>query len=182
YIDEEYMSVGSAYVGLALPGDAGSWQNESKGYQFWTMTDEDGISPLEIYEQEIIIFMLGFQFYWRLKAVQIGGQVHRYSSILIWSTQSVLVTIEKTGSLHRKKDNKTYLGTTWQVRVNDPKADLLFSSGVIGKAISIARHGIYGLYWLYTVNVPGRNMRHFLIGRPSSSSTVFTKIPFRFKR
>ncbi|XP_004509710.1 uncharacterized protein [Cicer arietinum] len=32
----------SAYVGLALPGDAGSWQRESKGYQFWTQADEKG--------------------------------------------------------------------------------------------------------------------------------------------
>ncbi|RDX95994.1 rhiE, partial [Mucuna pruriens] len=32
----------NAYVGLALPGDAGSWQTESKGYQFWTRTDKDG--------------------------------------------------------------------------------------------------------------------------------------------
>ncbi|KAF5740131.1 Rhamnogalacturonate lyase family protein [Tripterygium wilfordii] len=32
----------NAYVGLALPGAAGSWQTESKGYQFWTTTDENG--------------------------------------------------------------------------------------------------------------------------------------------
>ncbi|KAF3976238.1 hypothetical protein ACB098_10G164900 [Castanea mollissima] len=84
----------------------------------------------------------------------------------------------------RKKDNNTYQGTTWQikfnldnvnrnatyklrvalasatlselqVRVNDPKANPLFSSGLIGKDNSIARHGIHGLYWLYNVDVPG---------------------------
>ncbi|KAL3036638.1 hypothetical protein AAZX31_01G020700 [Glycine max] len=32
----------NAYVGLALPGDAGSWQRESKGYQFWIQADKDG--------------------------------------------------------------------------------------------------------------------------------------------
>ncbi|KAG9440116.1 hypothetical protein H6P81_020281 [Aristolochia fimbriata] len=32
----------SAYVGLALPGQPGSWQSECKGYQFWTRADEDG--------------------------------------------------------------------------------------------------------------------------------------------
>ncbi|KAK4263052.1 hypothetical protein QN277_028528 [Acacia crassicarpa] len=31
-----------AYVGLALPGENGSWQRESKGYQFWTQADENG--------------------------------------------------------------------------------------------------------------------------------------------
>ncbi|KAL5559926.1 hypothetical protein UlMin_036137 [Ulmus minor] len=31
-----------AYVGLAPPGEVGSWQTESKGYQFWTIADESG--------------------------------------------------------------------------------------------------------------------------------------------
>ncbi|KAF5183901.1 Rhamnogalacturonate lyase family protein [Thalictrum thalictroides] len=42
YIDDEYMSTDSTYVGPTLPREAGSWQRESKGYQFWTMTDKDG--------------------------------------------------------------------------------------------------------------------------------------------
>ncbi|KAE8057102.1 hypothetical protein FH972_013819 [Carpinus fangiana] len=43
-----------------------------------------------------------------------------------------------------------------QVRVNDPKANPpLFSSGLIGRDNSIARHGIHGLYWLFNVDVPG---------------------------
>ncbi|XP_062029904.1 probable rhamnogalacturonate lyase B [Rosa rugosa] len=32
----------SAYVGLAAPGEVGSWQTESKGYQFWTRADAKG--------------------------------------------------------------------------------------------------------------------------------------------
>ncbi|KAI3846636.1 hypothetical protein MKW92_023811 [Papaver armeniacum] len=31
-----------AYVGLALPGEVGSWQTECKGYQFWTRAGPDG--------------------------------------------------------------------------------------------------------------------------------------------
>ncbi|KAK1370818.1 Rhamnogalacturonan endolyase [Heracleum sosnowskyi] len=31
-----------ANVGLGLPGAAGSWQTENKGYQFWTQTDDKG--------------------------------------------------------------------------------------------------------------------------------------------
>lgn len=43
-----------------------------------------------------------------------------------------------------------------KVRVNDPKARRpLFTSGLIGRDNSIARHGIHGLYWLFNVNVPG---------------------------
>ncbi|XP_047965171.1 rhamnogalacturonate lyase B-like [Salvia hispanica] len=32
----------SAYVGLAQPGDAGSWQTNSNGYQFWSQSDKRG--------------------------------------------------------------------------------------------------------------------------------------------
>ncbi|XP_058190698.1 probable rhamnogalacturonate lyase B isoform X2 [Rhododendron vialii] len=42
YISKDYISANGAYVGLAPPGDVGSWQRECKGYQFWTRTDEHG--------------------------------------------------------------------------------------------------------------------------------------------
>uniref|UniRef100_A0ACD5ZTR1 Uncharacterized protein n=1 Tax=Avena sativa TaxID=4498 RepID=A0ACD5ZTR1_AVESA len=41
-IDGEDLYGTSAYVGLALPGEAGSWQRECKGYQFWCRADADG--------------------------------------------------------------------------------------------------------------------------------------------
>lgn len=42
YASEQPLPTNGAYVGLALEGEAGSWQRESKGYQFWTTTDEEG--------------------------------------------------------------------------------------------------------------------------------------------
>ncbi|XP_019182944.1 PREDICTED: uncharacterized protein LOC109177908 [Ipomoea nil] len=42
YVSERLMTANSASVGLAAPGDPGSWQVESKGYQFWTETDAEG--------------------------------------------------------------------------------------------------------------------------------------------
>lgn len=43
-----------------------------------------------------------------------------------------------------------------QIRVNDFKTDSpLFTTGVIGKDNTIARHGIHGLYWLYSIDIPG---------------------------
>ncbi|OEL17159.1 hypothetical protein BAE44_0021823 [Dichanthelium oligosanthes] len=42
YIDDEDLYASGAYVGLALPGGAGSWQRECKGYQFWCRADVDG--------------------------------------------------------------------------------------------------------------------------------------------
>ncbi|KAG1361069.1 putative rhamnogalacturonate lyase B [Cocos nucifera] len=42
YINGEDIYANGAYVGLALPGEAGSWQRECKGYQFWTRADASG--------------------------------------------------------------------------------------------------------------------------------------------
>ncbi|XP_059460108.1 probable rhamnogalacturonate lyase B isoform X2 [Corylus avellana] len=42
YLSDECISANCAHVGLAPPGDIGSWQTECKGYQFWTRTDTNG--------------------------------------------------------------------------------------------------------------------------------------------
>ncbi|XP_031473350.1 uncharacterized protein LOC116245889 isoform X2 [Nymphaea colorata] len=42
YVSLEALSADTAYVGLAPPGEVGSWQRECKGYQFWTKADSDG--------------------------------------------------------------------------------------------------------------------------------------------
>ncbi|KAK9090224.1 hypothetical protein Sjap_023401 [Stephania japonica] len=42
YINKEDIPAGFAYIGLALPGEVGSWQTEDKGYQFWTRADLNG--------------------------------------------------------------------------------------------------------------------------------------------
>ncbi|KAI3451278.1 hypothetical protein Pfo_007943 [Paulownia fortunei] len=42
FINKQAVPSASAYVGLAPPGEAGSWQFENKGYQFWTQTDRNG--------------------------------------------------------------------------------------------------------------------------------------------
>ncbi|KAL6978067.1 rhamnogalacturonan endolyase [Sarracenia purpurea var. burkii] len=85
----------------------------------------------------------------------------------------------------RKINDNTYQGTTWQikfkldnvdqkgnyklrvavasatlaelqVRVNDPNTNRpVFSSGLIGRDNAVARHGIHGLYWLYSVDILG---------------------------
>ncbi|BFI40595.1 rhamnogalacturonan endolyase [Marchantia polymorpha subsp. ruderalis] len=42
YASLERSSARDAWVGLSLPGDVGTWQTESKGYQFWTKADSKG--------------------------------------------------------------------------------------------------------------------------------------------
>ncbi|PIA41212.1 hypothetical protein AQUCO_02300190v1 [Aquilegia coerulea] len=39
----DFLPGGSAYVGLAPPGEVGSWQTEGKGYQFWTLSSTNGV-------------------------------------------------------------------------------------------------------------------------------------------
>ncbi|XP_022940913.1 probable rhamnogalacturonate lyase B isoform X1 [Cucurbita moschata] len=46
-----------------------------------------------------------------------------------------------------------------QIRVNDPSSKRpLFTSGLIGRDNSIARHGIHGIYWLYSVGIAGLHL------------------------
>ncbi|CAO2834580.1 unnamed protein product [Amaranthus hypochondriacus] len=48
-----------------------------------------------------------------------------------------------------------------QVRLNNPNANRpIFTTGLIGRDNSIARHGIHGLYWFYSVDIPGSNLVH----------------------
>ncbi|XP_048334789.2 probable rhamnogalacturonate lyase B [Ziziphus jujuba] len=47
YMNESLIWGNSAYVGLAAPGDKGSWQRESKGYQFWTQADRQGLFSIK---------------------------------------------------------------------------------------------------------------------------------------
>ncbi|KAL2498990.1 Rhamnogalacturonate lyase family protein [Abeliophyllum distichum] len=42
FINKNPLAGASAYVGLAPPGAARSWQTESKGYQFWRQADPKG--------------------------------------------------------------------------------------------------------------------------------------------
>ncbi|WCJ32020.1 Rhamnogalacturonate lyase family protein [Euphorbia peplus] len=96
----------------------------------------------------------------------------------------------------RGKGNNTYEATTWQiifpmtevnqsgnytlqlalasannaeiqVRFNNQNTeDPLFTTRLVGKDNAIARHGIHGLYWLYSINVPSNSL---VVG----SNTIF---------
>ncbi|GKV08356.1 hypothetical protein SLEP1_g19996 [Rubroshorea leprosula] len=42
YASNKPIFAKGAYVGLAAPGNLGSWQTQTKGYQFWTQADRKG--------------------------------------------------------------------------------------------------------------------------------------------
>ncbi|GLT60574.1 hypothetical protein SLA2020_333350 [Shorea laevis] len=252
FVSGENIPANGAYVGLAPPGDVGSWQREVKGYQFWTRADADGyfsIRNVRIGDYNLYAWVHGFIGDYRndkVTTITPGYEIHmgdivykppRYGPTLweigipdrsarefyvpdpitkyinklyvnhpdrfrqygLWERYAELYPagdlVYTVGTsdykkdwffaqVTRKKPDNTYEGTTWQikfklehgnlsgtyklrlalasahaaelqVRVNDPLANpRLFTSGEIGKDNAIARHGIHGIYWLFSVDVP----------------------------
>lgn len=242
-----------AYVGLAAPGDAGSWQRESKGYQFWTKANECGeftIMNIRAGNYNLFAWVPGFIGDYRCDVeicissgcdVDVGDLVYepprdgptmweigipdrsaaefyipdpnpmyinklyvnhpdRFRQYGLWERyadlypdKDLVYTIGVSdytkdwffAQVNRKIGDGTYKTSTWQikfevpnverfgnyklrmalaaahhsdlqVRINDPDTDnSLFSTGEIGDDNAIARHGIHGIYWLFTVDIPG---------------------------
>ncbi|KAL9160710.1 hypothetical protein ABFS82_08G218400 [Erythranthe guttata] len=256
YISERLIIARSAYIGLAPPGEPGSWQRENKGYQFWTETDDMGYFLINgirsgnyslyawipgfigDYKCDIQIevrpgckIRLGYIIYdpprngptlWeigipdrtaaeffvpdpnptlmnQLYNIQPDkfrqyGLWDRYTDLypdedLVYTIgSSVYQTDWYFAHVNRNIGNKTYVPTTWkilfelddvdesanytlqialasandaelQVRINDETTETpYFKTGLIGKDNAIARHGIHGLYWLYSVSIPGSTL------------------------
>ncbi|XP_023522509.1 probable rhamnogalacturonate lyase B [Cucurbita pepo subsp. pepo] len=257
YVSNESIPASGAYVGLALPGELGSWQTESKGYQFWSRADENGHFTLEnvlsgnyslngwVYNfiseyqydafitvtpgSDIDVGELVFEpprdgpTLWEIgipdrtaaefyvpdpspkfinklfvnhsDKFRQYGLWERYAEL--YPKEDLVYTVDQSdykkdwffAQVNRKiDDNNTYVGTTWkiefkidspdthgtyklrlalatahaaelQVRVNDAQAVTpLFTTGVIGKDNTIARHGIHGLYRFYSVDIPGSEL------------------------
>ncbi|KAL6297194.1 hypothetical protein ACE6H2_005336 [Prunus campanulata] len=255
YICEELIPANGAYVGLAPPGDVGSWQRECKDYQFWTRADDRGyfsISNIRTGTYNLYAWVPGFIGDYRYDAVinitsgsfiEMGDLVFepprdgptlweigipdrsaaefyvpdpdpnhinklfvnhpdRFRQYGLWNRYAELYPHEDLvyivgvsdyakdwffAQVPRQKENG-HEGTTWQikfelrnvdrnstyklrvaiasatlaelqVRINDPNSRRpLFTSGLIGRDNSVARHGIHGIYWLYNVNVPGAQL------------------------
>ncbi|KAM3283238.1 putative rhamnogalacturonate lyase B [Capsicum chacoense] len=258
YVSESLIIANSAFVGLASPGEVGSWQLENKAYQFWTQTDSEGYFLIKnvipgnyslyawipgyvgdyMYDPFIIVtpgsservetliydaprngptlWEIGIpdrtaaEFFIPdaqprlLNQLYVANQQERFRQYGLWDRYTEIYTdddlVFTVGSSSYQTDwffahlnryfynddgNKTYAPTTWQVlfdledvdqssnytiqlalasaheaelqvRFNDPETDAPhYTTGLIGKDNAIARHGIHGIYRLYTINVPG---------------------------
>ncbi|KAL2457168.1 Rhamnogalacturonate lyase family protein [Abeliophyllum distichum] len=253
YISYDYVPASGAYVGLAPPGEIGSWQRECKDYQFWTRADEEGfffINDIRAGDYNLYAWIPGFiGDYLSEDSITITSGCFIYMGNLVYEPPRNGPTLWEIGipdrsagefyipdpnpkyinklyvnhpdrfrqyglweryaelypngdliytvgesdytkdwffaQVTRKKDDKTYQGTTWQIKfkldmlnptgtyklrlalASAAQAELevrvnisdenppLFSSGLIGSDNAIARHGIHGLYWLFNVDIGG---------------------------
>ncbi|CAI9112365.1 OLC1v1012811C1 [Oldenlandia corymbosa var. corymbosa] len=256
----------SAYVGLATPGAAGSWQNEAKGYQFWTRTDDEGnfsIRGIRAGNYNLYAWLPGVfgEYKYELLINLAPGNMCNFGDLLfkpprngptiweigipdrtaaefcipdaspeylnslyinhtekyrhygLWDRYTDLYPHEDLiyrighsnyqtdwffAHVNRRIAKNEYVPTTWQilfemkkvnstanytlhmalasaslsevqVRVNDEsKIDPEFTTGLIGKDSAIARHGIHGLYWAFSINITGNK---FLSG----NNTIFLR-------
>ncbi|CAA6663094.1 unnamed protein product [Spirodela intermedia] len=241
YVSEGDLPADSAYVGLAPPGAPGSWQRESKGYQFWTRADPDGffrITNIRAGEYCLNAWVPGFIGDYQREAavtiatgceIDLGELVYepprdgptlwqigvpdrsaafyvpdpnpnyvnklyanhpdRFRQYGLWERyaecypkEDLVYTVsacdyrkdwffaqvtrhnvagQVQAGLRRPRGSYTLriaLASAalaeLQVRFNDPTArPPHFSTGLIGRDNSIARHGAHGLYWLFNVPV-----------------------------
>ncbi|XP_055828872.1 probable rhamnogalacturonate lyase B isoform X2 [Solanum dulcamara] len=258
YVSQSLIIANSAFIGLAAPGNVGSWQLENKAYQFWTQTDSEGyfliknvipgnyslyawvpgfvgdymydpyiiVTPGSRKRVETLIYdaprngptlweigipdRTGAEFFipdaqpGLLNKLYVVNNQERFRQYGLWdryteiypdddlvftvglsSYQTDWFFAHLNRYFYNDDGNKTYAPTTWQVlfdledvdqssnytlqlalasaheaelqvRFNDPETDAPhYTTGLIGKDNAIARHGIHGIYRLYTINVPG---------------------------
>ncbi|KAI3859554.1 hypothetical protein MKX03_024008 [Papaver bracteatum] len=146
YVNRLDIPGDSAYVGLAPPGEVGSWFRQ---YGTWEQYSA-------MYPTTDLVFTIGVNqhqrdwFYAHVPR-KLGNKYLPTAWSIVFKVDQVVPS--GTYKLRIAIASATY--AELQVRVNDEKSvKPLFTTGNIGKDNAIARHGIHGLYWLYTVNVP----------------------------
>ncbi|KAI3451280.1 hypothetical protein Pfo_007945 [Paulownia fortunei] len=282
YKNKRAVPGASAYVGLAPPGGAGSWQLENKGYQFWTQTDPNGnfliknvipgtyslfawvpgtigdykhasditITPGSNVQARNVVFeaprkgatlweigipdRTAAEFFIpnpspKFKIHPYPKPVEKFRQYGLWTCYKdyhphadLVYTI---GQSDHKKDwffahvtrnvgNKQYAATTWQilfdlknvkkaanytlqlalasanqaelqVRFNDPKSPPHFTTGLIGRDNAVARHGIHGLYHLYSIGIAGSRLvdgRNMIFLTQARSQGPFTEVMYDYLR
>ncbi|KAL6565376.1 hypothetical protein OROGR_002327 [Orobanche gracilis] len=271
-----------AYVGLAPPGSAGSWQFENKGYQFWTHTDHNGdfiiknvipgtyslfawvfgilgdykydyditITPKSNVTATNVIFKAPREgpTLWEIGIPDRSAaeffipdpdpefKIHNYTVPIekfrqyglwirytdLYPDEDLVFTIGTNdyrkywffAQVTRKVGNGRYIATTWQVvfdmndvnnganytlqlalvsaqnaelqvRFNDPQSPPYFTTGLIGKDNALARHGIRGLYYFYTIGVAGSQLvagKNTLFLKQASEGSPFKEVMYDYIR
>ncbi|XP_037496377.1 rhamnogalacturonate lyase isoform X2 [Jatropha curcas] len=151
-----------AFVGLASPGDTGSWQIQSKGYQFWSKTDKDGqftINNIRTGDYNIYAWVPGF----------IGD--YKYDKVITISTGS---NIDVDDLLYEPPRNGS---TIWEIGIPDRSANEFYIPDSNPKYVNKLylnhdRFRQYGLWERYTELYPDNDLV-FNIGASNYSTDWF---------
>ncbi|TXG52635.1 hypothetical protein EZV62_021804 [Acer yangbiense] len=115
----------------------------------------------ELYPEEDLVYTIGVSDYskdWFFAHVTRKVDDNTYKPTT-WQIKFNLDNVDQSGTYKLRLALATANVSELQVRVNDPKADLpLYTTGVIGHDNTISRHGIHGLYRLYSVDVGGARL------------------------
>ncbi|KAI4328110.1 hypothetical protein L6164_020494 [Bauhinia variegata] len=253
-----FLYARSAYVGLALPGEPGSWQKESKGYQFWTRADMMGDFVLKnivpgnynlyawvpgflgdyMYKATITItpdrsaaeFHVPEPYPTLMNRLYADNNKERFRQYGLWERYTDLyqngdlVYTIGVDNYHkhwfyahvtRSTGNNTYESATWQivfdlpnvaeggnytlqmalasatyshleVRFNDPSVlPAHFTTGLIGEDNAIARHGLHGLHWLFSIDVPSSRLvegKNTIYLKQSKATDAFQGVMYDYIR
>ncbi|KAM7489118.1 hypothetical protein LguiB_026602 [Lonicera macranthoides] len=285
YINHRSMSASSAYVGLAPPGAAGSWQRDTKGYQYWNKTNDGGyffIRGIRPGTYNLYAWVPGFIGDFRYNAdvtITPGGEIklddlvyepprngptlweigipdrtaaefyvpdpkhslrtqltlrsnnlQKFRQYGLWErytdkypNEDLVYDVGRSNyrtdwffaHVNRKVGNNTYEPTTWRIDFdlenvaprgtytfrlalasanqarlqgwvnNQNKRRPDFMLGLTGRDNAIARHGIHGLYWLYSFDIPGYQFqtgRNTIFLRQSIGSNPFSGFMYDYLR
>lgn len=112
----------------------------------------------ELYPENDLVYTVGVSDYqkdWFFAQVnrEIGDKAYQSTT---WQIKFKIDNVDQGGSYTLRVALAASNHAELQVRINDPTADPpLLSTGEIGGDNAIARHAIHGIYWLFTVTVPG---------------------------
>ncbi|KAG5574227.1 hypothetical protein H5410_054361, partial [Solanum commersonii] len=186
YINVDPLPALNAYIGLAEPGLVGSWQSETKGYQFWTQIDDSGnfkINNVRPGIYGVYSWVPGVMGDYKFSSyITVTQGKDTYLGQIIFETPRKGPPLWEIGFPDRTANeffipdplpglqNYLYTNTTihkfrqyglWDryVWINTPsKPRPWFDSSPIGMSNAIARHGIHGLYMTFDIEFPGTQL------------------------
>ncbi|CAK7339754.1 unnamed protein product [Dovyalis caffra] len=111
----------------------------------------------DLYPEHDLVYTIGVSNYpqhWFFAQVTRNMGNHTYQATT-WQIKFEIENIVRTGNYTLQLALASATASELQVRINDKRAKRPhFTTGLIGRDNAIARHGIYGLYWFYSINVP----------------------------
>nr|GMD96472.1 probable rhamnogalacturonate lyase B isoform X1 [Ipomoea batatas] len=115
----------------------------------------------DLYPDEDLVYTVGACDYskdWFFAQVNRKTGDKMYASTT-WQIRFTIDNIDQAGTYKLRLALASVNHSDLQVRLNDSTADPpLFSTGEIGADNAIARHGIHGIYWLFSVDIPGTQL------------------------